>query len=273
MRKNPRGRARILFGDTGKTAIEPIGGLPYSSHMFAVAENIGVGIYSTAEAAFYARVSRQIMNRWVFGDSKGKPVIERQLVGSDEKVVTFLDFVQTLAVREVRNRHGISLQKIRQGVDAARERYRIEYPLACEHTIFLFSDRKGEGHGEIVIRLSSEEADVKEQYVQLTGKARENLMMKQVVELFLDDLKFDPATGLAIEFSPMANGAASIVLNPRLRFGEPIVNPSGYTVESLWHATNTEGGIQEAAAAYGVGRAEVELANKYYDMLMPSRGA
>ena len=34
---------------------------------------------TTAEAAFYARVSRGIMTRRVFGADGGKPVIERQL--------------------------------------------------------------------------------------------------------------------------------------------------------------------------------------------------
>lgn len=245
----------------------------YSITMFAIADKIGIGIYSPAEAAFYARVSQQIMTRWVFGDAKGKPVIERELRNSPEKIVTFLDFIQTLAVREVRNRHGLPLQRIRQGVDAARKRYSIEYPLACRHTIFLFSDQRGEGHGEIVIRLPSETAEVKEQYVQLTGKDKGNLMMIPIVERFLDDLQFDSETGLACEYSPLADEGASIVLNPHRRFGEPIVEPGGYTAETLWHATNTEGGIKEAAEAYGITVGEVELANKYFDMLLPNRVA
>jgi hypothetical protein len=241
--------------------------------MFAIADKIGVGVYSVAEAAFYARVSTQTMNRWVFGDSRGDPVIERQLSTPSEKAVTFLDFIQTLAVREIRNRHRLSLQKIRQGVDAARERYSIEYPLACNHSIYLFSDQRGEGHGEIVIRLPSEKVGVAEQCVQLTGKAKGNLMIIQVVEMFLKNIQFDPKTGLASEYSPLSDEGASITLNPHRRFGEPIVNPGGYTAETLWHATNTEGGIEAAAEAYGVSADEVRLANKYYDMLMPSRVA
>ena len=75
------------------------------------------------------------MTRWVFGDASGKPVIERQLGDPLEKVVTFLDFVQTLAIREVRNRYGI---------DEARQRYDIDYPLACRNAIYLFSDQMGQ---------------------------------------------------------------------------------------------------------------------------------
>jgi uncharacterized protein (DUF433 family) len=235
--------------------------------MFAIADRLGIGIYSPAEAAFYARVSRRIMTRWVFGEGGAKPVIDRQIRDSSEKVVTFLDFIQTLAVREVRNRHRLPLQRIRQGVEEARSRYGIEYPLARKHKIYLFSDQKGEGHGEIVIRLDDDEVD--DRYIQLTGRAKGNLMIRPVVEMFLEDLHFDPQTGLATQYSPMEDEGASIVLNPHRRFGEPIVDPGGYTAETLWHATNTEGGIEAAAEAYGVTVGEVRLANKYYDTLLP----
>ena len=239
--------------------------------MFALADKLGIGIYSPGEAAFYARVSRRIMTRWVFGDASGQPVIERQLRDSSEKVVAFLDFVQTLAVREVRNRHGIPLQRIRQGVDEARDRYSLEYPLAREHIIYLFSDRKGKGHGHIVIRRLDDNDPIEEQYIQLTGRDRGNLLMRPVVEMFLDDLKFDPTSGLASRYSPMSQGGASIVLDPRRRFGEPIVDPGGYTAETLWDATNIEGGIEAAAEAYGVTIDEVRLANRYFDTLLQDR--
>jgi hypothetical protein len=237
--------------------------------MAALSETLGVGIYSPAEAAFYARVSTRMMSRWVFGDAQGKAVIDRELRDPSAKIVTFLDFIQTLAVREVRNRHKIPLQRIRAGIEAAKEKYGIDYPLACRHTIFLFSDQKAEGHGEIIIRLPDEDG----QYVQLTGKARGNRMMQPVVELFLDDLQFDPKTKLATEYSPMADGDARVVLNPHCRFGEPVVLPGGYTAEALWHATNTEGGIGAAAEAYGVTVPEVTLANRYFDALLADRAA
>ena len=244
-------------------------GLVYSTDMVAISKTLGVGIYSPAEAAFYARVSSRMMSRWVFGDAQGKAVIDRQLRGSSEKVVTFLDFVQTLAVREVRNRHKIPLQRIRVGIDEARKKYKIEYPLACRHTIYLFSDQHSQGHGQILIRLQEED----DQFVQLTGRARGNLMMRPVVEMFLDDLQFDPRTKLATEYNPMSDGKAKVVLNPHVRFGEPVVMPGGYTAEALWHATNAEDGIKEAAEAYGVTVAEVMLANKYFDALLADRVA
>ena len=125
----------------------------------------------------------------------------------------------------------------------------------------------------MVIRLPGEEADIDDQYVQLTGRARGNRLIQSVVEMFLQDLRFDDETGLATEYRPMTADGASIVLDPHRRFGEPIVEPGGYAAETLWHATNTEGGIDEAAGVYGVTAAEVRIANHYYDMLIPGRVA
>ena len=200
--------------------------------MVALADKLGVGLYTPAEAAFYARVSQRMMTRWVFGDRDGRPAIHRQLDDTSEKVVTFLDFIQTLAVREVRNRHNLSLGKVRQGVDAARQRYGIDYPLARKHTIFLFSDQQGRGHGEIIIRLPTDRDTIEDQYVQLTGKRSGNRMFSSVVEMFLDDLQFDPASGLASLYRPLVHNNASVVLDPRCHFGEPVVNPGGYSVEA-----------------------------------------
>ena len=135
--------------------------------MIATQDHLGIGIYTPPQAAFYARVSPRMMTRWVFGDSAGKPVIQRQDHESSEKTVTFLDFVQTLAVREVRHRHKLPLQRIRQGVDQARLRYSIDYPLAQEHCIYLFSDQKGKGHGHIVIRLKGDDKEVEDHHSYL----------------------------------------------------------------------------------------------------------
>jgi uncharacterized protein (DUF433 family) len=91
--------------------------------------------------------------------------------------------------------------------------------------------------------------------------------------MFLKDLQFDPDTRFATEYNPMSDDKAKVVLNPRIRFGEPVIMPGGYTADTLWHATNVEGGIEEAAEAYGVTASEVTLANKYFDTLLAGRVA
>lgn len=203
----------------------------------------------------------------------GQPVFDRQLPDADERIVTFLDLVQALAVRAVRQRYGLPLQRIRQGVDEARHRYGLDYPLARQHRIYLYSDQQKQGQGHMLIRMGDDALCPEDWYVQLTGRDRGNLMLKQVVEMFLDDLTFDPETGLAKQYRPMRGDDVAVLIDPHRRFGEPVMEPSGYTAEALWHATNTEGGIEEAAVAYGVSVAEIALANRYYDHLLANGAA
>ena len=209
----------------------------------------------------------------VFGDHTGEPVIERQLLQSFEKTVTFLDLIQIFAVREIRQRHHISLQRIREGVAVARQHYGVDYPLATQHRIFLFGDPQTRGHQQVVVKLNGDEDDSFPEYVQLTGRARGNRLLKPVVEMFMTDLTFDSTTGLAIQYRPMVDEQSAVLLDPTRRFGEPLVEPGGYIAEALWDATNVEGGFEAAASACGVSVQEVEIANRYYDTLLALKAA
>ncbi|HEX5269547.1 MAG TPA: hypothetical protein VFW33_03620, partial [Gemmataceae bacterium] len=129
---------------------------------------LGVGLYTPAEAALYARVPPKTVRRWLYGSSKEESVIRPELFGRDERVVTFLDFVQTLAIRAVRIQYGVSLQKIRQAVENAKNEYGVEFPFAMQHRTFIFGR-------EVVIKLHDHE------FVQLSGKHAKNRMIKEVV--------------------------------------------------------------------------------------------
>ncbi|MEX0718406.1 MAG: hypothetical protein WD066_17560 [Planctomycetaceae bacterium] len=234
--------------------------------MIATADTIGIGIYTPAEAAFYARVQTRLLTRWLFGSAQGDAVVTPRLLDQppDDRLVTFLDFVQALAIRNLRINYKISLSKIRAAVDRAREQFEVEYPFAMSHTTYLFSDRARTGHGELVIQLDDGEDEPK--LVQLSGKAAGNLVMAEVVELYLDQLSFDER-GLAEAYRAGGDEENPIVMDPALRFGEPVLRRCGYTAETLWEASILEGGLDAAARAYGVDRTDVALACEFFDHL------
>ena len=58
----------------------------------------------------------------------------------------------------------------------------------------------------------------REQYAQLTGKGRDNMAFKEVVEMYQEKIIFDKLDGLAKQYRPASN----ILMDPRIRFGEPI---------------------------------------------------
>lgn len=222
--------------------------------MIATSTELGIGIYTPAEAAFYARVRTQTLNRWLFGDAHGESVVAAQLKGGDEKLVTFLDFVQALAIRAIRMQYPkISLQKIRKAVDLATERIGVQHPLARVHKTFVYDER------EIVL-------EVDNQLIQLSGKFSGNLLIGPIAELYLERLEFGE-DGFASDFRAWGFDERCIRMNPHKRLGEPIVVSCGYTAHALWEASIVEGGIAAAAKAYGVAPDDVKLACDYYDHL------
>jgi uncharacterized protein (DUF433 family) len=237
--------------------------------MIAIREKLGRGIYTPSEAALYARVQTRLLNRWLYSKG-GEPVIEPEF-GHTDKGVSFLDFVQALAVRDIRNTFGVPLEKIREAYELARKHYKVKYPFAMRHKTFLFGEkeydptdaagRKKKRRLEVVIRLDDESL------VQLTGKERGNLMIAEVSQLYMLDLTFEGKGGVADSYRPLRLGIHSVLMNPKVRFGEPIIETCGYSAMALYDSYKAEGTIDAAAKVYGVERAEVELAIKYVDYL------
>ena len=91
--------------------------------------------------------------------------------------------------------------------------------------------------------------------------------MTPVIARFLVDVSFDPETGLANQYKAYERGSHKIVMNPKLRFGEPILDDCGYTPEALFQAAKTEGSAERAALIYGVSKEQVDVCIDYFDYL------
>ncbi len=219
----------------------------------ATSKSLGIGLYTPAQAAHLARVPVQTITRWVHGNSGGRAAIRPQLGESDEQTITFLDFVQAMAIRSIRLKKRVPLNKIRECVDVAAKEYHIEYPFAHQHQTYLFDD-------DVVLRLPNNEL------VQITGKYKHNDLMHQVAEVYIEDLHFN-SKGLAERYTPMTQGRRHIVIDPKHRFGHPIVMPCGYSVAALRSSVDSEGSVDAAAKANAVAREDVLLALRYEDML------
>lgn len=222
--------------------------------MNAIYENaLGKGIYFPSEAALYARMWPSTMSRWI------ETVIERQ-ADSGDKIVTFLDFVQSLAVRAIRANHNISLRVIRNALNEAQDKYGEAYPLAKQHKIELWGKRP-------LIRIG-------ESLIELAGKHKRQHVEPIIVEEHLVDLGFGP-DGLANLYTAyrLKNGKPAIVMNPKRRFGTPLMVNSGYTAEALWDALDSAGNPEDAADSCGVSLQEILIAKKYREHLSNKRAA
>lgn len=238
--------------------------------MVAATDLLGKGIYSPSEAALYARVSTGLMTRWTYGSAQGQSVIDPQLGNAEGKTITFLDFVQTLAIGRLRNDVRISLQKIRQAYDRAKAQFGAPFPLALKSTrIGLFGPPHDVKKQELFICIG-EDDDGTAKYFQLTGKQHGNQLIREVVRVYAHHLSFDEATELASKYYPYERGKNRIVMDPNVRFGEPYVESCGYTAQTLYDAYRVERSLDRAAEMYGVSPQEIELAIEYFDFLKPN---
>lgn len=200
------------------------------------------GLYTVSEAATYARLHYSTLHRWM-------EVNDFQIL-EGEKFVTFIDFIQALAIRDIRRRHNISLQKIREAIKRAQNNYGIEYPFARMHKSFLLDK-------DIYVDIDGEN-----DLTKLSGKNDGQMAIRPIVEIYLRDLTFG-SSGLAIEYKPLTG----IIMNPQISFGEPVLEKTKIPALDLWEAVQTEGSFEAAAYAYGVELNEVETAIKYIETL------
>jgi len=210
----------------------------------------GTGLYTLGEVARYARMHPVTLSRWFKGDDYCRKVFSLE----DSKVITFLDFVQVLAVRNLRVIYDVKLQKIRDAVSRASKDFGIEYPFATKHTTFLFD-------GDIWIQPEGQVL------TQISGKGQGQTGLTTVIEKFYEDISFNPTTGFADSYKAFEMGGHKIIMNPKMRFGEPLLDDCGYTPEALFEAAKTEGSIEAAAKIYGVSKEQVEVCFAYFDYL------
>ncbi len=215
---------------------------------------LGLGLYTLSEAALYARVPVRMMQRWVFGSGAGEAVIDPEF-GCNDRIVSFLDLVQTLAIREIRLQRRIPLPKFRQAIKVARDDFKLDYPFARAHCTYYDG-------AEIIIRPPRGGDQPGEDFVEASGKHRAQKLFP-FVELYLTDLGFSKA-GLANLYNIYRSPAQVLIkMDPELRFGEPLL-PSGYTAMSIWESIRAEGSIERAASVNGIPVEEAQAAYKFF---------
>ena len=213
---------------------------------------LGTGAYTVNELACFARMHVVTARRWFSGNSMGKSIMPGE---NPKRYLTFLDFVQALAVRNLRVNHHVGLPTIREALQYAKAEFGLEYPFARKHRTFL--DGK-----QIIIRPEGQPAPV-----QASGRAKGQHVMKPILETYLLDTSFDPETGLARHYLAYQFKESRVVMDPHVQFGQPYVESAGISARRLADAVQEEGGFDAAAAAFGIEIDDVIAAHRFIDEL------
>lgn len=223
---------------------------------------LGKGIYSPVEAATYARLDTRLVNRWVYGNKQGKRVFHPQHKYKNEKIISFLDFIQILAIRNLRLKYKVTLENLRNGIYNFKQEYESEHPFAQEdHKTYLFKGTlyiKKKGYSKEYI------------YTSISPKSYGQEAITDVIEMYMDDVHFGPK-GMAESYQAFKETydgkTINITMNPNSRFGEPLIDSCNTTPYTLYEAIFTEGSKKNAAKAFGVDPEYVDIAYRYIDYL------
>ena len=90
--------------------------------------------------------------------------------------------------------------------------------------------------------------------------------MRPCIQEYIRDLVFDEK-GVARLYHAFEFNGQKVVLNPKIHFGEPVIQENGYTTETLYRAAVAEGSIQRAAMLYKATEQAVETAYRYHHEL------
>ncbi len=212
----------------------------------------GLGVYSIAEAARYAKLPAATIRNWFFPPKGRNPLRRGDIEDEQEKAISFLDFVEALAVRSLRVDYGVTLATIRKAIDFAQTRLGADHIFARKDHKTLLDERK-----QLHVVLKGERDPI-----ALTGRSAGQASFIECVEGYMLDLRFG-ASGLADRYTAFQFNAQRIIMSPKTRFGEPIVEENGYPADVLWRGVVAEGSFDRAAALYGASVDSVVAAYRY----------
>jgi len=214
----------------------------------------GIGIYSVRDAARYAKMHPNTLSDWFFGRSNRPPMRKSAIDSDQEKVISFLNFVEAVAVRSLRFDYDVPFPKIREAIEGAKRDYGIDHPFAHgDHRTVLIGK-------DLHIFVGKDKTNP----VQLTGRHKRQKSFRHCLEGYIRDLEFGEDR-LARIYNAAKYNNQKIVMNPKFYFGAPILLDSGITAETLWRAAVAEGSYERAAQLYKVTVPAVEAAYRYYN--------
>jgi uncharacterized protein (DUF433 family) len=198
---------------------------------------LNVGLYSFSDAARLVSSSPAALRRWLVGyntpSGRAFPLWETEYANTDIKAIGFRDLLEVRLVREFR-KYGLSLQIIRQAMLYAREVLHSRYPFTRKE--FLTDGRS------IFTTVFEKTGD--ESLVDIVK--RQNVFPSIVKPGLYASIDFDSKGG-ALRWFPLARSRV-IVVDPGLRFGQPVLADYGIPIVAIADALAAEKGNAELVA-------------------------
>jgi len=211
--------------------------------------------YSITEASRYLRLLPATLRSWVLGPpyatarglSQFAPVLK--LAKRDPPTLSFSNLIQAHVLRSLRAEHGVSLGAVRQALAYAQRELKIDQLLLREELYTaggeLFLDRYGE-----LMNLS----------------ASGQLAMRKVFEAHLKRVEWGKLRFPVRLYPFLVSGSAdakSIVIDPQISFGRPVVSNAFISTRSIVDRIDAGENVEDVARDYNLTPEVVEEAVVY----------
>jgi uncharacterized protein (DUF433 family) len=217
---------------------------------------IAGGFYTVREAARLLNMPNAgMVAAWIKGRGRaGAPVISRQYppIGKSQEL-GFLDLIEVRFIEHFR-KQDYSLQSLRKAAETARAE------LSCEHPFALYGARFIAERKNIFLAVAKSENDAK-----LLNLVTKQYGMYSVLEEVLSrGLTFDPTSGLAMRWRPREKEFPHIIVDPRIAYGQPALEPVRVPTDAIFSAWKAEDGSYKAVSDWfeideGLAREAVEF--------------
>lgn len=207
------------------------------------------GFYSVADASRILGLSgTRKLRGWINGwsQSKAEPVIDRDF--KQTNTISFLDLIEVRFIEHFRGQ-GVPMQTLRKAAAKARTEWGAKHPFALGRLKY-FTDRKS-----IFAQVAKEDGD-KKTWDLATGQHE---IWEAIEAVVAKGVEFDAKTDLAHRWRPNP-GFPSVVIDPKIAFGKPVVEETGVPTAVLYRQYLAEGDYGAVADLYRTERSVVETA-------------
>lgn len=210
------------------------------------------GYFSISNAAQLLNVPPSSIHGWLNGypGSDAGPVVERDFEGT--RAVSFLDLMELRFIAFFRKQN-VSVATLRKAADRARQEWNVSHPLALSHEKYV-TDRKS------IFATSAEDTGDKQTWNLATGQHEMWITIEKTIQ---KGVIFDPVTHLATLWMPKSGEFPTVIINPRIAFGKPVVRGTAVPTETLYRQWLAEDSVGKVACWYDVPEEAVKTAIEY----------
>lgn len=201
--------------------------------------------YTIREASHYLRVADSTLRYWACGQGGYEGVIEP--ADKSPTLLSFLNLVELHVIRSITREHNISFVKLRSAINFLKEKFDHNNPLLHNNFetdgVSLFIEHLGE-----IINISQD------------GQ----IAMREIIRGALRRVERDNH-GIPIKIHPytrsyIENAPSSIVIDPHLSGGRPVIAGSGVATAVVAERYKAGDSIKVLAKDYGRTQEEIEEA-------------